>query len=231
MVNATAPVMKSLRPGILHICIWLFILSAIPSVVYAQAKKNKKSGVSQRAVSPDPPDDANISLENARVMVLTEDFNTAAIVYAQLLSGDSLNISLNSEYAYALALNGIYDAALARFDRIWGKKATNPDPVYFASRVYTLMGYDQLASAFLNDQLKNNAPVWIASKAGELSEKYKKKLPAGAALTGDRIVENFNRANKLAARGSYLQALALFEEIIIQYPDEVPPVCWVQHRP
>ena len=223
MVNATAPVMKSLTPGILHICICLLILSAIPSDAYAQVKKNKKSEISQRTVTPGSPDNGNISLENARVMVLTEDFNTAAIVYAQLLSKDSLNISLNSEYAYALALNGIYDAALARFDRFWGNKADNPDPAYFASGVYTLMGYDQLASEFLNDPSTNNAPLWIGSKAGELSEKYKNKLPSGAALTGDKIVENFTRANKLAAQGSYLQALGLFEEIIIQYPDEYLP--------
>lgn len=214
MVNAISPGLRSLTLGILHICICLFILSSIPSVANAQGQH---SGI------PEPADNDNITIENARVMLLTEDFNTALIVYARLLSKDSLNISLNSEYAYALALNGISDAALSRFDRLWARKADNPDPVYFASKVYTLMGYDQLASEFLDDPAKIKAPLWISSKAGELSEKYKKKLPSGFTLTGDQVVENFNRANRLTAQGSYLQALGLFEEIITQYPDEYLP--------
>ena len=214
MVNTISPGLKSSALVILHICLCLLLLSAVPSESYAQGQR---SGISE------PSENDNITLENARVMLLTEDFNMALIVYAQLLSKDSLNISLNSEYAYALALNGISDAALARFDRIWGRRADNPEPVYFLSGVYKLMGYDQLASELLNGPVNINAPLWISSKAGELSEKYKRKLPSGVTLTGDQVVENFNRANKLTAQGSYLQAIGLFEEIITLYPAEYLP--------
>jgi hypothetical protein len=58
---------------------------------------------------------------------------------------------------------------------------------------------------------------------GELTEKYKMKLLPGVTLTGDQVVENFKRANRLTAQGSYLQAIGLFEEIITQYPGEYLP--------
>jgi len=223
MVNATAHGLKSLPLGVLHICICILILSAIPSDAYARVKKNKGSGKSQSAGTPDRPGKTNASPENARVMLLTGNLNGAVIDYAQSLSKDSLNISLNSEYAYALALNGIYDAALARFDRIWGNRAGNTDAVFFAAQVYTLMGYDQLAAELMNDPARNKAPQWISSETGELTEKYKMKLLPGVTLTGDQVVENFKRANRLTAQGSYLQAIGLFEEIITQYPGEYLP--------
>jgi hypothetical protein len=85
------------------------------------------------------------------------------------------------------------------------------------------MGYDQLAAELMNDPARNKAPEWISSKSGELSEKYKMKLLPGVTLTGDQVVENFKRANRLTAQGSYLQAIGLFEEIITQYPGEYLP--------
>ncbi|MFZ0282670.1 MAG: hypothetical protein WAL29_13550 [Bacteroidales bacterium] len=175
-----------------------------------------------RTDAQETPANSNISLENARVLLLTENINSAVIVYAQLLSKDSLNVSLNSEYAYALALNGFYDAALRRFDRIRRIKPGGTEPEYFASQVFALMGSDMLAAEFRKDPPNNKPPVWVASKAPQLLLKYKRN-PADAILSGDQVPENFKRANRLTSQGSNLQALALFDEIITQYPDEYLP--------
>ncbi len=70
-------------------------------------------------IHPGSPEKTGPSLDAARAYIISEDFGKAVSAYAVLLQKDSASISLNAEYAYALALNGIYDAALARLDRVW----------------------------------------------------------------------------------------------------------------
>jgi len=162
---------------------------------------------------------AAISSENARVLILTENINSAIVIYARLISKDSTNVSLNSEYAYALALGGIYDAALARLDRFWSRKANNTDADYFASQIFILMGYDQLASEFWKQRDVNKTPSWISAKANVLSQKYKRRNPE-VSEGRDELVNRFKRANRLAAQNYTTQSLALFEEITTQYTNE-----------
>jgi tetratricopeptide (TPR) repeat protein len=164
-----------------------------------------------------------VSNETARVLLLTENINSAIAVYAQLLSKDSTNAVLSSEYAYALALDGIYDAAMVRLDKIWSGKADNKEVNYFTSQVFALMGYDQLAGEFLKESEKNYTPAWISSKAPELMQKHKRILTKPTALNRDELVTMFKQANRLTAQNFTLQSVSMFEEIVNQYPGEYLP--------
>lgn len=223
MFNVKARGLRSSALGIMQICICMIFLSAVPTEAFSQFKKSRTSGSGQLTESPGMSGNGNISIENARVMLLTDNIRGAAIVYSELLANDSLNVSLNSEYAYSLALNGIYDAALSRLDRIWRTRGTNTDPLYFASQIFLLMEYNQLAADILSGQAGIKAPVWIASKTADLNKKYIRNAGYNTAMNGDQTVENFSLANRLTARGSYMQATAIFEEIIKWYPGEYLP--------
>lgn len=169
-------------------------------------------------------DKAAPTLDNVREMVIAEDFEKAVSGYAYLLRKDSTDIRLNAEFAYALALSGIHDAALARLDRIWNSNSENQEVNFFAAQVFALMGYDMLAGEFGNRIKAGSIPEWIASKAPVLLEKYGDKTP-GAEMSGDDVVTDFKRANRLTARNFNLMSMALFEEIILEYPGEYLP--WV----
>jgi hypothetical protein len=164
-----------------------------------------------------------VSYANARSLLLAENINSAIVVYAQLVEKDSANISLGSEYAYALALGGIYDAALARLDRVWNLEADKTDPKYFASQVFMLMGFGQLAGEFNRRQETNTAPAWIAAKAPLLAQKYKRGKPPAVAGNREELVNDFKRANSLAAQNAFLQSIGLFEEMTTKYPNEFLP--------
>jgi len=177
----------------------------------------------QPKTTPLPAVYSVVSYANARTLLLAESINSAIIVYAQLVSKDTANVSLGAEYAFALALGGIYDAALARLDRVWGLEAKNTDPIYYASQVFLLMGFDQLASEFNREQDKVVVPAWVAEKAPVLVQKYKRSKPAVVSGRRDELVTNFKRANSLAAQNANLQSIGVFEEITFQYPDEFLP--------
>jgi tetratricopeptide (TPR) repeat protein len=163
------------------------------------------------------------SLENARMLLLTENISSAVVEYARLVAVDSVNVSLNSEYAYALALCGVYDAALIRLDRVWGRKLNQADAGYLASQVFQLMGYKQLAGEFWKEMENNKAPAWISTKAPSLLQKYQRKTSATATGNRDELIADFKRANRLAAQNSLLRSIALFEEITTRFPQEYLP--------
>jgi tetratricopeptide (TPR) repeat protein len=166
---------------------------------------------------------AAVSGDNARTLVLTENFDNAISVYAQLILRDSGNVSLNAEYAYALALDGIYDAALIRLDKVQRIQPSNQETNFYASQILALMGFQQLADEYIKVAGSSNAPSWIASKAAALLQKYKRAPKVPGSISGDELVTRFTRANRLAAQNCTFQSIALFEEITSQYPDVYLP--------
>ena len=184
---------------------------------------NKVSSVSPGNNSGSACLPAPASLENARMLLLTENISSAVVEYARLIVLDSGSVSLNSEYAYALALCGIYDAALVRLDRIWSRKSTHPDAGYLASQVFQLMGQKQLAGEFWNETENLKAPIWISAKAPSLLQKYGRKNPTATPANRDELVADFKRANRLAAQNALLRSMALFEEITTRFPQEYLP--------
>jgi len=159
-------------------------------------------------------------VETAHGLVLTENFENALSVYANLLLKDSLNGSLNAEFAYVLALEGIYDAALIRIDKIWTINQGTAETVYYTSQVLSLMGYDVLAAEIVKNRNGYSEPKWISPKAGAFLEKYKRTAPDTTGLSPSGIVKTFNQANKNAAQGQTIQSLVLFDKITGRYPDE-----------
>lgn len=160
--------------------------------------------------------------EEARGSVINENFSQAITAYSQMLLKDSANLSLNAEYAYALALGGIYDAALIRLDKIWSSRGDNTDIHYFTSQVMALMGMDELAVEFEVTE-KAVSPEWVSSKAPELLKKYQRDITLSDKISPDDLVNQFKRANRLTAQNYTLQSVALFEEITSQYPAEYLP--------
>jgi hypothetical protein len=157
------------------------------------------------------------------MLVINKNINDAIAIYAQLVSKDSTNISLIAEYSYALALGGIYDAALSHLDRLWNNDKKTPEVFYFISQVFTLMGDDDLAIEFCNEDAKSSAPGWISDKANELRELFGRKNPLSTIKNYQELITTFKHANKLASQNSNLQSIALFRDIINQYPNEYIP--------
>lgn len=192
------------------------LLSAATVCGYGNSGGDKKiiSGVEGKAAP---------GLDAARAYIIAEDFSNAVRTYASLVEKDAESAILNSEYAYALALNGIYDAALARLDRIWMSGSGSSDVNFFASQVFALMGYEMLAVEFGQKIEAGSVPAWISSAAAELLEKYSDRMPGDNMSEGGDVVTDFQRANRLAAQNYNLMSAAMFEGIITRYPDEYLP--------
>jgi len=163
------------------------------------------------------------SNEKARNLILAENINEAIASYAQLISKDSTNATLLAEDAYALALGGIYEAALMRLDRCWSLGANSPDVNYFTGQVFALMGYNDITNEIWKSSEKYKTPEWIAPKAPKLLEKYKTKTPNLSIKSREELIAKFKLANELASKNSYFQSIALFHEIINLYPNEYLP--------
>lgn len=202
-----------------HSCLFLLtivlMLSTMPLSGYSMNSDNDLSPVADGRSGP--------GLEAARAYVLTEDFSNAVRAYSVLVQKDSENAVLNAEYAYALALNGIYDAALARLDRVWISGSGSSEVNFFAAQVFALMGYEMLAVEFGKKIAAGNVPGWIASASTGLIEKYIDRIPGDNLSEGGDIVTDFRRANRLTAQNYNLMSMAMFEGIITRYPDEYLP--------
>ena len=196
-------------------CIFLIMLAMlVPTVTIYAHDDNGTSG---------KPEKTGPSLDAARAYIISEDFSKAVSTYAVLLQKDSASVSLNAEYAYALALNGIYDAALARLDRVWTPDAGSMDVNFFTSQVFALMGYDMLAIEFGRKIAAGSTPAWISSAAPGFLKDYSDRMPGDNMSEDGDVVTEFRRANRLAAQNYNLMSIAMFEGIITGYPGEYLP--------
>lgn len=166
---------------------------------------------------------ANLTLTKARNFVLNENINEAIASYSKLIKIDVANPTLLSEDAYALALGGIYDAALLRLDVCRSIGAISPEINYFTSQVFALMGYNDLSDEFVKLSPENKIPVWISAKAAVLLQKYRSKSPVTLTKTREQLIANFKRANELASQRQYFQSIAMFHDIVNIYPNEYLP--------
>ena len=200
-------------------CVFLFMVVLLFSTMTIYGHDNDSSDIA----SLNATDKTGPSIDGARASVIAEDFSKAVSAYAKLVQKDSVNVTLNAEYAYALALSGIYDAALARLDRIWLANSGNSDVNFFASQVFALMGYEMLAVEFGQQIVAGSVPAWISSAASGLLDKYSDRMPGDNMSVGGDVVTDFRRANRLTAQNYNLMAIAMFEGIITGYPGEYLP--------
>ncbi len=163
------------------------------------------------------------SADMARNFILSEKINEAIAAYAQLIAKDSTNATLFAEDAYALALGGVYEAALMRLDHSWALGVNSPDIPYFTSQVFALMGYDDLANAYWTTSGTYKTPGWITSKSSVLLRKFKDKSAKTAKINREQLIANFKRANLLASQKSWFQSIALFHRITDRFPNEYLP--------
>ncbi|RQW79528.1 MAG: hypothetical protein EHM79_20615, partial [Geobacter sp.] len=143
------------------------------------------------------PEASNIK---ARNLILSENINEAIASYAQLILKDSTNATLLAESAYALALGGVYEAALLRLDRSWSLGANSPDVNYLTGQIFALMGYNDISNEVWKTTERYRLPVWIATRAPELLEKYRVKNRNKQSRSSEELVARFRLANEMASR-------------------------------
>ena len=160
--------------------------------------------------------------EMARNEIVSENINDAIVSYSRLLKKTSSPLFI-AEYAYALALGGLYDAALIQLDRLWFIDNNPPDVNYFSGQVFALMEYDDIAGNLWNSSGKNEPPAWIASNAPILLAKFKMKTSGRKIQNKEDYIAGFRKANEMAAQHYYFQSIALFHELIQCYPKEYLP--------
>jgi tetratricopeptide (TPR) repeat protein len=177
----------------------------------------------QATATPEAIKNVNVSREKARSFILAENINGAIASYSKLLTNDQTNATLLAEDAYALALGGVYDAALIRLDMSWKNGSNSPEVKFYTAQVFSLMGYDDLAREFWKATEKNTPPVWISAKAVLLLQKFSCKQPHSSIKDREQLIAGFKRANELASQNLFLQSIAIFQDITTIYPDEYLP--------
>ena len=161
-----------------------------------------------------------LSLSEVRKLILQNRISEAVGAYSYLVAKDSSNLDLLSEYSYALALSGAYDCALMNLDRVRLASPMNIGDKFYAALVFSLMGYDDLYMDFIRSIPESKIPKWISlDKHLELSAKYREP----PLVTQDDYMATLKRISNITANGLYLQAIAIYEEIIDDYPDEYLP--------
>lgn len=146
------------------------------------------------------------------------DVDKALVCYSQAVkqaqkqrnSGHGVNAELLAEYAYTLALNHDFEAALINIDRarMLGMKYGD----FYSAQILLLMGHNN-AAELLMKQAK--IPNWINGVYQGLNQKFM----TVRSINQDSPENALIRANKLAAQRQFIQAIALFEELITIYPD------------
>jgi tetratricopeptide (TPR) repeat protein len=162
------------------------------------------------------------SLDQARLAIVSENFSDALVIYAPLAKSTT-NPQIVAEYAYALALAGIYDLSLIQLDRVWQMGKNSSEVNYFAAQVFNLMGYNDIVVELLKINDNSLAPSWIAKQAPSFLQKYKASGAVLVIKNEEEFLQTLEKANTLADRSYYFQSIALFHQIVGVYPDEYFP--------
>ena len=131
-------------------------------------------------------------------------------------AGEGVPADLLGEYAYVLALSHDFDAALLNIERsraLNGKYAN-----FYAAQILELMGLNDAAEVIGKGAIE---PEYISPYCPELNKKYASKW----FIAGKTPVQTLKVANALAARGRFVQALAMIGELKKAFPKE--PVIYV----
>lgn len=188
-----------------HIII-AFIFVLCPTFIHGQNIKTLL-GLNNRQSK----DECHYSLKQWDVVNALSNYSTAIeLTIKERNFGHGVDGDLLAEYAYVLALQHDFEAALMNVDRARMVGTKYGD--FYAAQVLTLMGYKDAAQQ-LTQQAK--VPEWINGVYQGLNEKCK----ATASINRDAPEIALKRANKLAANGQTIQAIALFEELALLYPD------------
>ncbi len=156
--------------------------------------------------------------KNAQINLKAGDVDKALVFYAQAVkqaherrnSGHGVDAELLAEYAYALALNHDFEAALINIDRarMLGTKYVD----FYSAQILLLMGHTYASEQFMKHA---KIPNWI----GDVYIEFSRKCAVVTTINRDTPENALIRANKLAAQRQFIQAIALFEELKTLYPE------------
>lgn len=154
----------------------------------------------------------------AQINLKLGDVDKALVRYSEAVkqaqkqrnSGHGVDAELLAEYAYTLALNHDFEAALINIDRarMLGMKYGD----FYSAQILLLMGHNNAAEQLMKQA---KVPNWINGVYQGLNQKF----TTVRTINQDSPENALIRANKLAAQRQFIQAIALFEELITIYPD------------
>lgn len=203
--------MKPCKSDIIVLCNRLFFVMAIfvINTSYCLSQNSRFTVSSSSFLSP-PRE--KISRSEARNSIINEDFIGAAKIYSGLLAMDSLNMSLIVESSYALALNGYFEGALMRLDRLWilGMPAEKND-LFLINQILLLSGAENIRKYFIKDKLKVKEPKWLSGRSVKFLDQYKRINPALPFGSCGSEKDLFLKANILVNNREYFQAVYLFD--------------------
>jgi tetratricopeptide (TPR) repeat protein len=161
-----------------------------------------------------------VSLDKVHEMIVNDQIGEAIAGYSQLVAKDSENAGLLAEYAYSLALGGIFEGALMNLDRAWLIAPHSSEGLFYTASVFALMGQDPLADEFLKKVPNLKMPRWISHEHYSAQIKKYRQIP----ILGEKDYKtDLKRVNYLVVNALYFQSIALYEEIIRNYPLEFLP--------
>ena len=161
--------------------------------------------------SPNTQKEAQTTLKKGDISRAMIDYNnTIEHSQVQRNAGKGVSGDLLAEYAYVLALHHDFEAALMNIDRARMVGTKYGD--FYAAQVLTVMGYKEAAQQLMK---QTKVPEWIDGIYQGLNDKHK----TAASINRDAPEAALKRANKLAANRQTVQAMALFEELMVLYPN------------
>ncbi|MBR4116247.1 MAG: hypothetical protein IKK40_09565, partial [Bacteroidales bacterium] len=179
----------------------------------------------------------HLSLNKIHELVVQEQFDKAIYEYSRYIQNKlsigsrtkGVEFNVMAEYAYVLALNGMYDGALTNLDRAIAlgheDKKTKMDKIkaekllrFYICQVYQLMSYPDIASTFAKNEILQ--PDWLTKQQSDAFLQRYKDLPV---VNQDGFSAAVTRANTLAAQGQYFLSLTIFQELIENFPNEATP--------
>ena len=190
--------------------IFLFFTVWIVDTSSAQTVKEMLDSFNPKAVT--------LQTVDIRKQLLEEQLEVAIRGYKRLITlaqegrnaGKGVDGDLLAEYAYALALNKIYDGALLNIDRARTLQAKHAD--FYTGQILSLMDYPDMAEFFVKGA---EEPEWLMAVYQEWNRKYK----STPVLNGEEYSIALQRANKLAAKKQSIQAIVIMRELEDNYPD------------
>jgi tetratricopeptide (TPR) repeat protein len=153
----------------------------------------------------------DVSQSQVREFIVQGKIQEAIVGYAQLVSKEPDKTAVLMEYAYALARGGMFEGALMYLDRARLLDVGN-EYYFYAAQTMALMGRESLAVAFMKTG-GNVVPAWL--QTANLSLPHQS---SPVYINKDDDDTAYERANTLAAKGMFLQSLALLQELIDKYP-------------
>ena len=142
-------------------------------------------------------------LRQARSMVLSGDYSGAVAAYNPLALNTQGAVPA-AEYAYALALAGQRDLALAHLDRAFLADPSSPEVLFYASAVFGALGMQVVAK-----ELHREPPAWLAAGPPKM---------AALALPSGKYQDLFDGANLLLSQLRLASTAARFASIVRAYP-------------